>query len=546
MKKIPFLIISILFSAGLFAQGVYNNGAKIVIGTGVTLNLSGPGGWYRNVTNVTNGSMDLFGTLKIGGNIINNVATADFLGTTTSGEVMFTGTSLQILGGATTATYTFPNLTINNPSGIVIAKNSQVNGTMTFTSGLVDIGNNNFTFGPLSTVAGSPSASSMILATGIGQVMKIWPTIGAFTFPVGDNNLSATYSPVTLSFTSGTFAPGTFVGLNLVNARFGDPSITGSYINRYWNISQTGITSFLCNSFYDYPAADIVGTESNITSLQVLPIPITAFNPANTLLHQLSTTGLSSLGTFTGGPGNDAVSLSVFLEGPFNSTTAMNTTLNTGNLMPLNQPYSNVAPWNYTGTESVTTIPAGVVDWVLVEVRQATSPDLATSATILTKRAGFLKSDGAIVDLDGASPLNIGRPTITGNLYVVVRHRNHLAIMSSTSPTLTGTTYSYDFTTGLTQVYGGGTGYKQIGVAPLKFGMIAGDVDHDGQVITNDYNSWASKFGITGLYLTSDIDMNGQVFTNDYNKWAVNFSNSSNILLKSAQISRKYFSGVPK
>jgi len=40
--------------------------------------------------------------------------------------------------------------------------------------------------------------------------------------------------------------------------------------------------------------------------------------------------------------------------------------------------------------------------------------------------------------------------------------------------------------------------------------------------------------------------MNGQVFTNDYNKWAVNFSNSSNILLKSAQISRKYFSGVPK
>jgi hypothetical protein len=214
--------------------------------------------------------------------------------------------------------------------------------------------------------------------------------------------------------------------------------------------------------------------------------------------------------------------------------------------MPLNQPYSNVAPWNYTGTESVTTIPAGVVDWVLVEVRQATSPDLATSATILTKRAGFLKSDGAIVDLDGASPLNIGRPTITGNLYVVVRHRNHLAIMSSTSPTLTGTTYSYDFTTGLTQVYGGGTGYKQIGVAPLKFGMIAGDVDHDGQVITNDYNSWASKFGITGLYLTSDIDMNGQVFTNDYNKWAVNFSNSSNILLKSAQISRKYFSGVPK
>jgi hypothetical protein len=386
----------------------------------------------------------------------------------------------------------------------------------------------------------------MILATGTGQVMKIWPSIGAFTFPVGDNNLSAKYSPVTLSFTGGTFAPGAFAGLNLVNARFNDPSITGSYINRYWNISQTGITGFICNSIYQYPAADIVGTEASITSLQVLPTPITAFNPANTTLHQLSTTALSSLGTFTGGPGNDAVSLSVFLEGAFNGSTAMNTTLNTGNVLPFGQPY-NVAPWSYTGIESVGAIPAGVVDWVLVEVRQAASPALATSATIIAKRAGFLKSDGSVVDLDGVSPLNIGRPTIASNLYVVIRHRNHIAVMNANTMTLNGTTYNYNFSSAITQAYGGAAGYKQI--VPGIFGMVSGDTDADGTITVLDFSKWATDFGMTTVYRLSDIDMDGVITVLDFSKWATNFGFANIAPLKSLNLNgtdHSYKSQVPE
>ena len=68
MKKKLFTIFILLFSSGIFAQGVYNNGGKIVIGTGVYLCISGTGGNYRNETNVTNGSIDLSGTLNIGGN----------------------------------------------------------------------------------------------------------------------------------------------------------------------------------------------------------------------------------------------------------------------------------------------------------------------------------------------------------------------------------------------------------------------------------------------------------------------------------------------
>ena len=46
----------------------------------------------------------------------------------------------------------------------------------------------------------------------------------------------------------------------------------------------------------------------------------------------------------------------------------MNTSLLTGGYIPTTQPYSG-APWSYSGTESVGSIPALVVDWILVELR---------------------------------------------------------------------------------------------------------------------------------------------------------------------------------
>ena len=113
--------------------------------------------------------------LYLRGNLTNNAAAADvFSSTTGTSEVRFAGTALQSVGGITTSIFTFPSFTVNNALGIAFLKDAIVNGTMTFTNGLVDIGNNNFTFGLLSSVSGSPSASSMIISTGSGQVIKDW------------------------------------------------------------------------------------------------------------------------------------------------------------------------------------------------------------------------------------------------------------------------------------------------------------------------------------------------------------------------------------
>ena len=215
----------------------------------------------------------------------------------------------------------------------------------------------------------------------------------------------------------------------------------------------------------------------------------------------------------------------VYLDAVFNTNNgSMNTTLKSGGFIPLSQPY-NVEPWNYSGTENVPSIPADIVDWVLIELRQAPTPEEATPGTVLSDwpKACFLKSDGTIVTLDGSSLPDIGNPVIIpgNNLYLVIRHRNHIAIMSSTVMTISGANYVYDFTGEISKAYGGSAGYKQI--VPGICAMAGGDMDKDGSISTLDFTLWATDFGKTKCYLTTDVDEDGQVSVLDFTKWAINF-----------------------
>ena len=238
MKKnliVHFMLIvtfSVLIFSELQSQGLYNNGGKIVIGSGTYLYVNGTGGNYRNETNVSDGAIALNGTLKVSGNYTNNVAGADVLASPSAGSVVaLTGTAPQTLGGTTTIPFTFPNLTVNGSSVVNLANNTLVNGALTLTSGLFSLGSANLTLGAGASVSGTPSASAMVVATGSGTLRKILTGTGSFTFPVGDNNVTAKYSPVTLNFTSGTFAAGAYAGVNLVNASYPDPYIVTSYLN---------------------------------------------------------------------------------------------------------------------------------------------------------------------------------------------------------------------------------------------------------------------------------------------------------------------------
>jgi uncharacterized protein (TIGR02145 family) len=204
------------------------------------------------------------------------------------------------------------------------------------------------------------------------------------------------------------------------------------------------------------------------------------------------------------------LNLRVYLEGPFNGAS-MNTDLNVQSLIPLNQPY-NSAPWNYNGTELVASIPnISIVDWVLIELRETTGDaSTATPDKIIGRKAVFIKSDGRLVDLDGASFPELPG-TVTNNLYVVIYHRNHLAVMSSGPLIYFAGHYSWNFTGQQSKAYL--NGHKEI--APGIFGMMGGDCDGSGRTIQNDkILCWEDRAGFYG-YFSSDLNLDGQVDNGD-------------------------------
>ncbi len=220
------------------------------------------------------------------------------------------------------------------------------------------------------------------------------------------------------------------------------------------------------------------------------------------------------------------VNVKLYLEGPYNQTAQlMEQGLNNSGLVPLNQPY-NTSPWNYSGIETVTTVPPLAVDWVLVELRDAPDAASAASGTIIARQAAFINNDGFIVSLDGSS-FPLFNTTPYDNLFVVIWHRNHLGIMSAYPLVESGGVYDFDFSTDITQVYNGSLGYKEI-VSGV-FGMAGGDANADGDINATDKTLWTNDVGTKG-YKAADFNMDVQVDNQDKNDtWIENGSYSTQV-----------------
>ncbi|MBN1340483.1 MAG: hypothetical protein JXA03_14230 [Bacteroidales bacterium] len=206
------------------------------------------------------------------------------------------------------------------------------------------------------------------------------------------------------------------------------------------------------------------------------------------------------------------VDITVYLEGPFNGS-GMNTSLNSAGYIPFQQPF-NTSPWNYNGSEQASPIPnSNVVDWVLVELRETTGSAItATSDSVIARQAAFLLNDGSVVGADGSSLLNF-TGSIDDNLFAVIWSRNHLGVMSQNALLENGGVYTYDFTTGADQVYGGFIAHKQL--APGQWGMAGGDGNADRQVNNSDkVDVWTPTAGNSG-YEAGDFNMDGQVNNQD-------------------------------
>ena len=198
------------------------------------------------------------------------------------------------------------------------------------------------------------------------------------------------------------------------------------------------------------------------------------------------------------------LSVKVFLEGAYQADGAMKTNLSASHRLPATSPYGS-AP-----AES-NNITAEIVDWILLELRQEADGPISLQRSVL------LRNDGYLIDVDGSSTELKLVGLSSGNYYIVMNHRNHLAMMSATAVGLALVAPFYDFTASADQIFGDRGGKEvQSGI----WGMWAGDVNQDGSVNLSDYAIWdnSARLGEKG-YRTADIDCDGQVTTADYFHW---------------------------
>ena len=145
------------------------------------------------------------------------------------------------------------------------------------------------------------------------------------------------------------------------------------------------------------------------------------------------------------------------VPGTFTFTTIMRDDLRvsdqepgaTIDFLPDTEPYTALPNFTHVGGggETVAT-PAtvfadngnnSIVDWVFVELR-----DSADNTSVVATRAGLLRRDGDVVDVDGTSPLLFSSP-MAASYFVAIRHRNHLGVMTENAIPLSETVATVDF-----------------------------------------------------------------------------------------------------
>ena len=169
----------------------------------------------------------------------------------------------------------------------------------------------------------------------------------------------------------------------------------------------------------------------------------------------------------------------VYLKGPL-SGSLMNDDLRVKNYLPTTSPYSdnltcNSSVFNTGGTSGSGLDNDNIVDWMWVELRDANN-----NTTAISSRSGLLQRDGDIVDIDGVSDLTFNVPS--GDYFIVIKHRNHLGVMTDNTVSLNEVLTIVDFTDVNTPITFG-TNAQAITVGTNNvFAMWSGDTSQDGKL----------------------------------------------------------------
>lgn len=203
----------------------------------------------------------------------------------------------------------------------------------------------------------------------------------------------------------------------------------------------------------------------------------------------------------------------VWLQGAYQSASnTMSNALQNNTLLPSNSPYDS-APWNYANGSALPSFPANATDWILVEI-------LDSEYNSVEKQVAFVDTNGNLMDALGEMGVPFFNANSAESYYIVLRHRNHLDIMSANLLSLAAAN-PHDFTSP-SMVMNGSSQLADLGSG--NYGMSAGDVDGNGVITVADYNLYVTQISIINDYLEGDVNLDGNVTVADFNLLKENIS----------------------
>ena len=228
---LAFLVLPILG----WAQGLYNNGAKIIVASSGNIVISS-----GNFTNANNGLVDLDGKIYLTGNFTNNATNHVFTNVGTNGEVIFNGSGTQTINAPISNYVDFEKVTVNTNSNVVLPAGDgmTINGVFTVNGTFTSETPNNEDIG--GSLIASPTEG--VAGTGTVNIKRFFKVDGRWQY-VGVPMTGQPSSIFTENTTSGNFNPNLYAYDETYNAN-PDPTNTNysnfqdanlNYNQAWWN-----------------------------------------------------------------------------------------------------------------------------------------------------------------------------------------------------------------------------------------------------------------------------------------------------------------------
>ena len=361
---------------------------------------------------------------------------------------------------------------------------------------------------PLSAAGGMSNPSFTItVATAAGEVITNNNT-GTINY---NGVVQAFIADLAVSFPSQSFSlmAGQTSNMSLQMLNIGNAASSGTLslnITLPSNFT-TNPTSFMTNGWNCNTSGTLInctnGNSIGVASASTLVIPIMPMLAAAGVVNPVFSATLTQAANESNISNNSAnlnyigvvaagattLSIKAMMQGSYNNATGlMNDRLRERGMIPLQQPYNNglhgLQAYLYNGNQSTTqavlavTGDNAIVDWVLVELRNANNPDQIVAAT-----AALIQRDGDVVNPSNGTTGISFQGISSGNYYVALRHRNHLGIMSAGLVNLGAASPMIDLTSM-------GNIYRKPGLGNFpatnlgnRVGMWAGNANGDDQII---------------------------------------------------------------